>query len=932
MQQLVTPKPRHVRPRPPTSTGAQSRYRFFALGAIAAVAIAACENPQAPMSCGPLPAVTVNVGESTTVSACFNDANGDALTYSVSSSNPSVATATGAGSSVNITAVSPGNATVTISASDPGGLQATSAVSVTVPNRAPRAVGTIAAVTVAGGETETVDVSGNFTDPDGQTLSYSASSSNPDVATATASGSTVTVTAVGRGMATVTVTATDPGGESATQSFQVTVPNRAPEAEGTIPDAEVKSGETTTVDLGSYFTDPDGDALNYSASSSSPTVATASVAGRVLTVTGAGSGTATVTVTAADPGDLKATQSFQVTVPNRAPEAVGTIPAQTATEGGTKTLVLQPYFTDPDGDVLTYTATSANPAVAVATVSGSVLTIRAVGAGFSVITVTATDPGELKATQLVTIQVSARNSAPEPVGTIPAQSLTAGESATVVLTSYFTDPDGDALTYTAASANQAVATAGTTGATLTITGASPGSTTVTVTATDTGDLTATQSVSVSVGTATAPDLLFSSVTPTEVTIAPGGSEVFVFTISNAGNANSGPTSARGHESADATITPTDRVTTNDVSLPGLVPGGTATIRLTLNVPASVTAGTSYIGMCVDAVTGEENTANNCSAGAKVTIASPQADLAVPDVRPDDVVIVSGGTGSAVVFTVTNNGAADAISARGHFYESDDNKISTNDTRVGASARIPALGAGRSHHASHTITSARAPGSQYWYGMCVAVLANETNKDNNCSPPVSVGVVQAGGPDLVVTGVEPVTVTVRAGQSQDVTFKIQNVGDGATTQFTSGEILRSSDNVIDTGDTQEQVISPVPLLAPLGEHTISFTVTGAGSPGDVYYVGVCLDNTGANGEAAGAQRANNCSTAAGGSVVTVLITSSSSSQQSNVKQPDAGEPGQPVNRARPASVAKPEPLERRPLPPGSLKITVESVEVRGSSLR
>jgi len=488
-----------------------------------ALVLASCESPAAPVSCGPIPQQTINVGESTSVAVCFNDANGDVLAYSATSSNPSVASAAAAGSSVTVTAVSPGSASITITASDPGGLQATAVVSVTVPNRAPRAVGAIAPVTVVGGETATVDVSGNFMEPDGQTLSYSAASSNTAVATAAAAGSTVTVTAVGRGMATVTVTATDPGGESATQSFQVTVPNRAPEAVGTIPAATVQAGKTSVVNLSPYFTDADGDALGYTASSSAATVATVAVAGAALTVTAVAPGTATITVTAADPDGESATQGFQVTVPNRGPVAVGTIPAQTLTEGGTKSLVLQPYFSDPDGDALNYAVANANPAVALGTVSGSVLTIRAIAVGFSAITVTATDPGGLTATQVVTVEVISRNSAPQPQGTIPAQSMRAGESRTFNLSPYFTDPDGDALSYTASSSNPAVAIATATGAALTITGQSPGGSTVTVTARDPGGLTATQSVSVTVATAARPDLLFSSVTPTQVTIAPGGS-------------------------------------------------------------------------------------------------------------------------------------------------------------------------------------------------------------------------------------------------------------------------------------------------------------------------------------------------------------------------------------------------------------------------
>lgn len=467
-------------------------------GLFAALAIVACENPLAPMSCGPIPQQTVNAGQSTTVSVCFTDENGDALSYSASSSDPAVATATVSGTNVTITAVAPGSATVTITAADPGGLTATASVSVMVPNRAPRAVGTIDALTVEVGEQGSVDVSGAFTDPDGESLSYSASSSNAEVASVSVSGSAVTVTAVAKGMATVTVTASDPGGASATQSFEVTVPNRAPRAVGSVPPATVHAGESVEVDLAEYFTDPDGDTLAYTARSSDAAVATVSVENEVAIVTAGSPGTAMVTVTATDPGGASATQTLEVTVPNRAPEPVGTIPAQSVTEGRTETVSLGSYFRDPDGDPLTYAATITDAQVGEVMVSGDTLTIRALATGLAAITVTATDPGGLTATQAVTLEITPANRSPQPRGTIPAQSITVGGTATVDLSLYFTDPDGDALTYTAQSSDATVATIGVSGAAATVTGIAVGTATATVTARDPDGLTATQTVNIQV--------------------------------------------------------------------------------------------------------------------------------------------------------------------------------------------------------------------------------------------------------------------------------------------------------------------------------------------------------------------------------------------------------------------------------------------------
>ena len=69
----------------------------------------------------------------------------------------------------------------------------------------------------------TVEVGGAFRDPDGDALSYGAISSAPDVVTARTAGTRVTLAAFSAGTATIEVTATDPGGLSATQSFQVRV-------------------------------------------------------------------------------------------------------------------------------------------------------------------------------------------------------------------------------------------------------------------------------------------------------------------------------------------------------------------------------------------------------------------------------------------------------------------------------------------------------------------------------------------------------------------------------------------------------------------------------------------------------------------------------------------------------------------------------------
>ncbi len=451
--------------------------------------IAACDNPQPPGLCGSIPQQTLFVSEAVTVTACFDDPNGDVLNYRVWSSDPGVATAAASGSTITVTAVTPGTTLVTILADDLTGLKAQQSFRVLVPNRMPVTVGTPPAHEIEVGDSVRVDMSGYFSDPDGQQLSYDAQADTGVVAVSVA-GAAVTVVAVAKGMTAVTVTATDPGGMSAVQGFPVTVPNRPPVAEGTVPAQIVEVGDTVVLNMSGYFSDPDGDPLTYAARASDSSVVAVVVEGDSVAVVAMAKGEIMVTVTASDDEGLAANQSFGVKVPNRPPLATGTIPARTIEVGHTATVRAAPYFSDPDGDALTYTVESSDTSVVSVRVSGDSLSVSARSKGEAVVVVVATDPEGLAASQEFAVTVP--NRPPVVVSIIPARIVEVGHTATVRVAPFFSDPDGDPLIYRAASWDPSVAAVTVAGDSVTVAGVAKGETTVTVAARDPEGMEATQ--------------------------------------------------------------------------------------------------------------------------------------------------------------------------------------------------------------------------------------------------------------------------------------------------------------------------------------------------------------------------------------------------------------------------------------------------------
>ncbi|MCZ0933705.1 MAG: Ig-like domain-containing protein [Gemmatimonadetes bacterium] len=164
---------------------------------------------------------------------------------------------------------------------------------------------------------------------------------------------------------------------------------------------------------------------------------------------------------------------------------MNTIPDHTVGVGGSVSVDVAGYFSDADGDELSYVASSSNADVATASMDGSTVTIEGVGRGSAVITVTASD-GSASVSQgfNVTVESAVTNQAPVAVGTIPGSRLQIGGTSRIDVAGYFSDADGDELTYTGASSNEAVATISMEGSTATIDAIAAGDAVITITASD----------------------------------------------------------------------------------------------------------------------------------------------------------------------------------------------------------------------------------------------------------------------------------------------------------------------------------------------------------------------------------------------------------------------------------------------------------------
>ena len=466
----------------------------------------------------PLQRITTSINGVVDLNDYFRVQEGAVLTYSAEVDNTGTVTALIDDNGVMVlNGVALGNTIVTVTATN-GARTAVQIVSVhVVASLTPRIRRQLPDIQLERNSFQDYALASYFFDPDGDSLTYAVSYQTTTSGSASLSGaSTLHVLPGSLGLITVTVTATDPSGLSVRQSFACTVveigvgeitadPNEAPVGT-TIPAQTVEVGLVETVNLEDYFSDPDNDDLIFSVSSSDSAKVVASVAGVHATLRGVAEGSADVTATAND-GNLSANQVFAVTVGtagalNNAPRITRSIPAVVGQANLSQRVSnLGEYFSDPDDDSLTFSVISSNGGVVRAAISGGVhLDLTGRGAGNATVTVTATDPGGLTASQRVSVslaQTTISNRAPVVSQSIADQAVTVATTKRITLGNYFSDPDNNDLSYAASSSATGRATVTVANGVLSVRGVSVGSATITVTASD-GSLTVQQRFGVTI--------------------------------------------------------------------------------------------------------------------------------------------------------------------------------------------------------------------------------------------------------------------------------------------------------------------------------------------------------------------------------------------------------------------------------------------------
>ena len=161
--------------------------------------------------------------------------------------------------------------------------------------------------------------------------------------------------------------------------------------------------------------------------------------------------------------------------------------------------------------------------------------------------------------------------------------------------------------------------------------------------------------------------------------AAGANFTLSVTVRNVGDEEAAATTLRYYRSNDTTISSSD-TPVGRVAVSALPASGTSAESIPLTAPSS--AGTYYYGACVDPVSGESDTGNNCSSAVRVTVSASQIGSAGFDLASEN----RGPEG--IVFANNRFYVVDWVDDKVYAYQASGQRDSASDFDLDSTTRWP----------------------------------------------------------------------------------------------------------------------------------------------------------------------------------------------------------------------------------------------------
>ncbi|MYE87715.1 leucine-rich repeat protein, partial [Candidatus Poribacteria bacterium] len=513
--------------------------------------------------------------------------------------------------------------------------------------------------------------------------------------------------------------------------------------------------------------------------------------------------------------------------------------------GGTTSITIEVGSTESDTLTVTRTAGTTD---AVAVDIGTVPGLTHNHSGYSLVKSSDLPLTVIDAAGVVTNNTPVFTEGDSTTRTV-AENTAAGQNIGTAISA--TDADGDTLTYTLGGTDAAsfniVSTSGQLQTNTPLDYETKSSYLVTVSVFDGDGGTDTITVTINVTDvneqqpAQKLDLVVEQLTVSKSTLTPGENFTLSVTVKNEGPGSAAATTLRYYRSTDATISTSDTEVGTD-SVSGLGADESSAARIGLTAPTS--AGTYYYAACVEAVTGESSSDNNCSDAVSITVQPLESDTEMTSDEGDTPAFTAEPGDDDTSLEIEIMDRWDFGDFREAYYVQVRKKTPQGPWVSGCKTITPpVLVPGQYATGFFTLTiTGLEPGTTYQVRYNKNTGAFFCDPFGGVSGPWSaIGEGTTSGEvrrsDLVVDQLTVSKSTLTPSENFTLSATVTNEGTGRATAMTL-RYYRSTDTIISTSDTQVGT-DGVSGLGANGSSAESIGLTAPTSAGTYYYA-ACVE--------------------------------------------------------------------------------------------